>query len=139
MATLDSTTLGDTYKTVASGLRTLTGSATIFWSTGANDNNRDGKQPYGTLLYITNQFITESKDTDNPGVATEALGTNKMINLDLRVNSGRPEASDGSYREGRGIRFNAKITSIQMTMAHGEIFGANVSFEAIGGPTEMSL
>ena len=38
---------------------------------------------------------------------------------------------------GRGIELRVKITSIQMSMAHGEIFSANCSFESIGAPCRV--
>ena len=69
---------------------------------------------------------------DKPGEANEAR---QSVTLELRVEDGYR----GKGRVGRGISMEVKVISAQMTMAHGEIFAANIGFESIGAPTEFSL
>jgi hypothetical protein len=56
--------------------------------------------------------------------------------MELRIDDGYTSAGG---KVGRGIELRVKITSAQMSMAHGEIFAANISFESIGAPVEFSL
>ena len=129
MATLDSTTLGDTYKTIARGLRTISGTATIFWTSGDDESSASG-----TAHDLLTQLITTGDDDSTPGTADEA---EPKINMDLRVDDGSDSST--TKRAGRGIRMEVMITSAQLTMAHGEIFGANIAFECIGAPRKFDL
>jgi hypothetical protein len=128
MATLDATTLGDTYKVPVNGIRTLTGSATIFWSSGETASTING-----TAHNVLSQMIKiRTGGSANPGHADEA---GEELRLELRVDDGYQAGG----KQGRGMELRVKITSIQMSMAHGEIFSANCSFESIGAPIEFSL
>lgn len=40
---------------------------------------------------------------------------------------------------GRLVVFRARITGVAMTMAVGEVLSANINWEAIGAPTQMTL
>lgn len=128
MATLDATTLGDTYKVPVNGIRTMTGSATIFWSSGATASTIDGS----AHAVLSQMIKIRTAGSDNPGHADEA---GQELRLELRVDDGYQAGG----KQGRGIELRVKITSIQMSMAHGEIFSANCSFESIGAPIEFSL
>ena len=129
LATLDATTLGDTYKVPVNGIRTVTGSATLFWSSApAADANR-GWVPRRMLSDL---ISVRTGGTSFPGEANEAT---QAVRLELRVEDGYTATGV----TGRGISMQIKITSAQMTMAHGEIFSANIGFESIGAPTEFSL
>ena len=128
MATLDATTLGDTYKVPVNGIRNITGSATLFWSSGDNAATIDGAA-HDALSAL---FSIRTGGTTNPGQAKEA---SQALRLELRVNDGYT----GSSKKGRGIELRVKITSAQMSMAQGEIFAANVGFESVGAPVEFSL
>ena len=77
-------------------------------------------------------FKIRTGGTNNPGQANEA---GQSLRLELRVADGY---SSGG-KTGRGIELRVKVTSVQMSMAHGEIFSANCSFESIGAPVEFSL
>ena len=129
MATLDATTLGDTYKVPVNGIRTLTGSATLFWSSGPAEGALRGSIVRDLLGDI---ITTRTGGNAEPGQANEAT---QKVTLELRVNDGYT----GSSKGGRGITMEVKITSAQMTMAHGEIFAANIGFESLGAPTEFTL
>ena len=128
MATLDATTLGDTYKVPVNGIRTVTGSATLFW---ARETSRNQDQNAGDAV---NWLMTPrgSAGDSAPGQANE---TPNSIRLRLTVDAG----STTGGATGRGIELRAKVTSLAMTMAHGEIFAANISFESIGAPVTVNL
>ena len=128
MATLDATTLGDTYKVPVNGIRTITGSATLFWSSGDNAATIDGSA-HDALAAL---FSIRTGGATNPGQANEA---SQALRLELRVNDGYT----GGSKQGRGIELRVKVTSAQMSMAHGEVFAANVGFESVGAPIEFSL
>lgn len=128
MATLDATTLGDTYKVPVNGIRTITGNATLFWSSGSNAQTIT----FGAHSVLQNHIKIRNDGTRNPGQAKEAA---QSLRLELRVDDGYRSGG----KKGRGIELRVKITSIQMSMAHGEIFAANCSFESIGAPVEFSL
>lgn len=128
MATLDATTLGDTYKVPVNGIRTITGSATLFWTSGANSTTINN----GAHSVMQHLFKIRTDGSKNPGQAKEA---GQELRLELRVNDGYRSGG----KQGRGIELRVKVTSVQMSMAHGEIFSANCSFESIGAPVEFSL
>lgn len=128
MATLDATTLGDTFKVPVNGIRTITGSATIFWTSGSNPQTNSGAA-HSVLKDI---LKIRTGGSNNPGHANEAR---QEIRLELRVDDGYRSGG----KQGRGIELKVKVTSVQMSMAHGEIFSANCSFESIGAPIEFSL
>lgn len=128
MATLDATTLGDTYKVPVNGIRTITGSATLFWTSGSNSSTINN----GAHAVMSHLFKIRTGGGQNPGQAKEA---GQELRLELRVQDGYKSGG----KIGRGIELRVKVTSVQMSMAHGEIFSANCSFESIGAPVEFSL
>jgi hypothetical protein len=128
MATLDATTLGDTYKVPVNGIRTITGSATLFWTSGGNPQTINN----GAHAVLQNMVKIRTGGSSNPGQAKEAV---QAVRLELRIDDGYKSGG----KSGRGIELRVKITSIQMSMAHGEIFSANCSFESVGAPVEFSL
>ena len=128
MATLDATTLGDTYKVPVNGIRTITGSATLFWTSGPNAQTINN----GAHAVMNKLFTIRTGGTQNPGQAKEA---GQSLRLELRVDDGYK----GGGKVGRGIELRVKVTSVQMSMAHGEILSANCSFESVGAPVEYSF
>ena len=128
MATLDATTLGDTYKVPVNGIRTITGSATLFWTSGSNPNTQS-EPAHNVLKDIVK---TRTGGSNFPGQANEAV---QAVRLELRVDDGYT----GNSKQGRGIELRVKVTSVQMSMAHGEVFAATCSFESIGAPVDFSL
>ena len=128
MATLDATTLGDTYKVPVNGIRTITGSATLFWTSGKNPQSINN----GAHSVLQKIVSIRRDGSSDPGHAKEA---GQDLRLELRVEDGYKSGD----KIGRGIELRVKVTSVQMSMAHGEIFSANCSFESIGAPVEFSL
>ena len=128
MATLDATTLGDSYKVPVNGIRTITGSCTILWTTNANP---DSANEVSSKIINKMIKIREGGETA-PGEAKEA----KNFTLYLKVDDNK---TGNNQNKGRGIKLVVWATNISMRMAHGEIFAANISFESIGAPKEIDL
>jgi len=112
--TIDVTTLGDRDRKLVGGLRSLSGSATIAYysANGATDIDIRAKYLIGKLIK-TGGAVSET------------------VSLQFGIND-----HEGVYKE---IKFTAIITSIAMSSAQGEIFSADVSFEAADAPSVMDL
>jgi hypothetical protein len=120
VATLDTTSLGDTDRTVTPGIRSTTGNCTLFYY----EENPGDRGDASTLL---DKVIKARIAGESPGVA----GAPEKVMLKLRV-------ADGTTA-GRYITGEAVITSASMAMAVGSILSAQVSFELNGAPTEVNL
>ena len=110
--TLDITSLGDKDRKLTGGLRSLSGSATIAYYSGAASTD------------IRAQYLI-GKVMKTGGAAPET------VTLELGITD-----NADAYKN---IKFVAIITSIAMSSAQGEIFSADISFEAADAPTEMDL
>ena len=110
--TLDVTSLGDRDRKLIGGLRSLSGSATIAYYSGTAAKDKRAQYTIGKLM---------KKD----GSASET------VVLELGILN-----SSGNYDE---IKFKAIITSISMSNAQGEIFSADISFEAADILEQMDL
>ena len=115
--TLDVTTLGDHDRNLVGGVRSISGSASISWysdSTNAAENTQAA-----TLL---GKLVKTSTAADS-GSDTVA------ITLGIKNHSA----------EQKKIKMTVILTSIAMTSSQGEVFSAEVSFEATGVPTDFTL
>ena len=121
---LDTTTLEDTDRTVIYGVRSMTGSCTILYYQVANDNSGN----YASQLI--NKLIRKTNASNEPGIAQDP----ENILLRFYVNDG-----SGGDKLGRYIEVDAVLTSAAMSMAVGEIFSADVSFDVNGAPRETSI
>ena len=112
--TLDVTTLGDRDRKLVGGTRSLSGSASIAYysATGATS----GDTMASTLM---NKLIKTG------GVASDT------VTLSLGIN----DHSD-SYKD---ITMTVILTSIAVSSAQGEIFSADISFEAADAPSGFDL
>ena len=112
--TLDVTTLGDRDRKLIGGTRSLSGSASIAYysATGATS----GDTMASTLM---NKLIKTG------GVASDT------VTLSLGIN----DHSD-SYKD---ITMTVILTSIAVSSAQGEIFSADISFEAADAPSGFDL
>lgn len=120
VATLDTTSLGDTDRTVTPGIRSTTGNCTLFYY----EENTGSKGDASTLL---DKVIKARIAGEGPGVA----GAPEKVMLKLRVADG---TTVGRYLTGEAV-----ITSASMAMAVGSILSASVAFELNGAPTEVNL
>lgn len=119
---LDTTSLEDTDRTSTPGVRSTTGSATLFYY--APNPGETGRNDASVLL---NKLVKDRLAGQRPGQASES----EAVTLRLRVN-------DGSTT-GKFVEVNAYLTSVEMRMAVGEVLSAQVAWEANGAPTEVNL
>jgi hypothetical protein len=111
LALLDTTSLKDTDRTTAPGVRSTTGNCTLYYDAS-------------TLLA---KLIKAKVAGESEGVGHEA----EAVTLKLRLDDGTAS--------GRHISGTAWLTSVQMSMAVGEVFSASCAFEFSGAPTEVTL
>lgn len=117
MQTLPTTTLGDRDQTSTNGVRTHSGSCSLFYyaDTGGTTPNSAS-----TLL---NKLVKANAN----GQGTDA----DQVTLRLAIDDG---TTNGKYIEGE-----CWLTEVSMTMSVGEVLSANVNFEFDGAPREMSI
>lgn len=117
---LDTTSLADTDRTLIYGVRSMSGSCRLYYysySDGAGVRNDCGEL-IGKLI----KTGTEAGDGEN--------APSDPVLLRLFLNDG---SADGRY-----LDLPSLLTSASMTMAQGEVFAADVSFEVNGAPIDGS-
>jgi len=115
---LATTTLGDTDTTNVPGVRTTTGSATLFYyATSPTDNTTN------SASVLINKVLKAA--TDGQGAESE------KVTLRLGIENG---TSTPYYIEGRCL-----LTSVAMTMSVGAVLSAQVNFEFDGAPRAMNI
>jgi hypothetical protein len=122
LAVLDTTSLEDTDRTVTPGVRSTTGSCTLFYY-AEDPTNRATNSASGLI----NKLLKQHTAGTSPGRADEA----EAVVLRLRVDDG---TTAGKFIEGQ-----VYLTSVQMTMAVGEVLSAQCGFEFNGAPTGVDL
>lgn len=122
LATLEATSLQDTDRVIVPGVRSTTGSCTLFYYTDTPANPTDNAAK--TLINILTKVRTTG---DIPGVAAETTA----VTFRLRI-------ADGTTT-GKAVTFEAYLTTVDMRMAVGEVLSASVNFEVIGAPTEVTI
>lgn len=115
---LDTTSLADTDKSSTPGIRTTTGSLSLFYYADSEGNSAS------TIL---NKLIKARISGDEPNRAAEA----EQMLVRLKVNNG---TLDGKYIEG-----NCWLTSVEMSMAVGQVLSANCAIEFNGAPTGVNV
>jgi hypothetical protein len=119
---LDTTSLEDTDRTSTPGIRSTTGSATLFYY--APDPGETVRNDASVLL---NKLIKARLAGQQPGQASET----QKVTLRLVMR-------DGSTT-GKFIQVDAYLTSVEMRMAVGEVLSAQVAWEATGAPSKVDL
>ena len=109
----DVTSLGDRDRKLVGGLRSLSGSASIAYYSSTDAKDKRAQYLIGKLIKKNNSVASE----------TVVFELGILNNADV-------------YDE---IKFKAVITSIAMSSAQGEIFSADVSFEAADTLEQMDL
>lgn len=117
-STLDTTSLADTDRTVTEGIRSHTGSCSLWYYADTTGNDA------GAVL---NKIIKARLNGNDPGIANEA----ERLRLRLMI---RDQTTEGKYIEGEAV-----ITSASMSMAVGEVLGAEIAFEFNGAPVAVNL
>ena len=140
MAVLETTTLGSTDRTLVDGVRSLSGSCSIYYYAdeqdlanqyGADDLLRRIMKPYKPIVSSTDPLGADLGTTLRSGKAS----------FKLQVDHNRSGIGNGPG-EGDLERFlfiNAYITNFTMTMAVGEVMSADVTFESDGAPIENTF
>ena len=108
-AVLETTSLGDSTRTLEAGVRSLTGSCSLYY--------------YNDTANVVSDLLAKVS-TVNAG------GTLSAVQMELNMTKG------GTTKK---IVMDAFITSYAMSNSQGEISSADVSFEATGAPTTLSM
>ena len=119
-AVLETNSLEDTDRTIIHGMRSYTGSASIYYY---QDSSGSGS---GQLTTLINEVIK-----GGTGAGDSVNADSSYVKFKLRIKDGTAS--------GRFIEFTAIQTSISMTSAIGEVMSADISFEAHGAPSGLVL
>ena len=116
MAVLETTSLGDTDRTLKAGVRSYSGSCRLFYyvaapAAGANSNLHE-------FLIAAMKTGGSAGDGDNDA--------SPEIVLTMRMTTGSTDIRD--------IQFSVFITGVSMNNAVGEVASADISWEANGAP-----
>ena len=122
LGVLDATTLGDTDKVGVPGLRTTTGSCTLLYY-----QETPGQSAGNSCSELIRVLMKGRTRGDKPGQAAESQKVTFKLQID-----------DGTVA-GKYVAVDAYLTSAQMQMAVSEVLQAQVSFEVIGAPLEVSI
>ena len=118
-AVLETTSLEDTDRTIVAGVRSYSGSARLFYYQASAGSG-------GDVTTLINKCI---KAGSSEGDGTAADSSSALLKLKI---------ADGSAN-GRFITFSTLITGISMNSAVGEVLSADISWEANGAPTEVTM
>ena len=119
-AVLETNSLEDTDRTIIHGMRSYTGSASIYYY---QDSSGSGS---GQLTTLINEVIK-----GGTGAGDSVNAESSYVKFKLKIKDGTAN--------GRFIEFTAIPTSISMTSAIGEVMSADISFEAHGAPSGLVL
>lgn len=117
MAVLETTSMGDTDRTLKSGVRSYSGSCRLFYY--VSDTTSSSSQ--SNLTVLLNSSIKEGA-SDGDGENAES----EEVVLKLRLTTGVTDQRD--------IQFSAFITGVSMSTAVGEVASADITWEANGAP-----
>lgn len=124
MNVLETTSLGDTDRTLVAGTRQLSGSCRLFYYTFAQGSGtqNDASDLIGRIIKQGTPTLT-----DQDGTAEES----DLVLFKLHLNDGTAN--------GRSLEFYAFITGASMSMAVGEVLSADISFEVSGTAKEVTF
>jgi hypothetical protein len=118
-AVLETSSLEDTDRTLIPGIRSVTGSCSLYYYQATAGETTDA----GTLL---SNLITANSGSGGE----QGGGTKSTVKFELKVLDGNND---------RSITFYAYITSLSMTNSVGEVLSADVSFEVNGAVTGLDF
>ena len=118
-AVLETSSLEDTDRTLIPGIRSVTGSCSLYYY----QETAGGTTDTGTLL---SNLITANSGSGGE----QGGGTKSTVKFELKVLDGNND---------RSITFYAYITSLSMTNSVGEVLSADVSFEVNGAVTGLNF
>ena len=115
-AVIETTSMGDTDRTLKDGIRSYSGGARLFYETTNGGSN---------LKDILENSIKVSETSSAGGDGENAASGELKLKLEVGTN--------------RSITFFVFITSIGMNSSMGEVSSCDISFEANGAPVENKL
>ena len=118
-AVLETSSLEDTDRTLIPGIRSVTGSCSLYYY----QQTAGGTTDTGTLL---SNLITANSGSGGE----QGGGTKSTVKFEFSIRDGNTN---------RSITFYAYITSLSMTNSVGEVLSADVSFEVNGAVTGLDL
>jgi len=118
-AVLETSSLEDTDRTLIPGIRSVTGSCSLYYY----QETAGGTTDTGTLL---SNLITANSGSGGE----QGGGTKGTVKFELKILDGNTN---------RSITFYAYITSLSMTNSVGEVLSADVSFEVNGAVTGLDF
>jgi len=118
-AVLETVSLEDTDRTLIPGIRSVTGSCSLYYYQATAGDNTD-------VTTLLSNLITA---TDGSG-GEQGGGTKDTVKFELKILDGNTN---------RSITFYAYITSLSMTNSVGEVLSADVSFEVNGAVTGLDF
>ena len=119
MAVIETTTLGDTDRTLEKGLRSYSGSArAYYYNTGASGADSN-------VITLLQASIKPSSATGQ----TQGNADPQLITIEMILEDGTPD---------RTIAFDAWVTSVSMSSSIGEISSVDINWEAHGAPLSSS-
>ena len=118
-AVLETVSLEDTDRTLIPGIRSVTGSCSLYYYQGTIGDRTD------TTALLEKMITAKSGSGGEQGG-----GTKGTVKFELKVLDGNTN---------RSITFYAYITSLSMTNSVGEVLSADVSFEVNGAVTGLDF
>lgn len=122
MATLGVTSLGDTDSVITQGIRSTSGSCTIFYYQEIAGDNKEN-----AASDLINEIVKQQAGASEPGQAAEST----KVRFKLQI-------ADGT-NAGQYVTVDAFISSASIAVAVGEVVQASISFDVIGAPVEVSI
>jgi len=132
---LETTALGDTDRTLVDGVRSLSGSCSLFYY---HENETEGS--VGRLLQKIVKPWDRTVNPDDPGSVDlgETIRSQKAT-FKLAIDRDRSGNIPGEGNLERYLWVQAYITNITMTMAVGEVLSADLTFESDGAAVANSF
>jgi len=149
-AVLETTALGDTDRTLVDGVRSLSGSCSLFYYAaddqvkyGAEDLLKRIMKPYNNVGDGSPGVAPGAKDlgeTIRSGKVAFKLAVDKyrsgMNDHNYNITGDENGATSGEGHEERFVWIQAWITNFTMTMSVGEVLSADLTFESDGAAVE---
>jgi len=117
MAVLETTSMGDTDRTLKSGVRSYSGSCRLFYYVSDTTSSSSSSNINGLI-----DAAIKAGGSAGDGENTES----SEVVLKLRLTTGSTDQRD--------IQFSAFITGVSMSTAVGEVASADITWEANGAP-----
>lgn len=122
-AILETVSLGDTDRTIIPGIRSATGSCSIYYyQTSAGSGT-----PTGGVSSFVDKFVKVGAGSGDVAVNPDS----SSVRLKLAI--------DDTSTAMRYLEVIAYITSLTMTCSVGEVISADISFEVHGAPTAVAI